>query len=405
MTTAHLIPGLALAGALLAPAVAGAQASYIDRALATAQEQRIGDGFTSTLQPYRGRAADGQRATVRWTLDGGRTYLIHAVCDESCSDVDIVVRDRNGRVVARDEDEDDVPLVQFSAETGGEYTVDFPMADCRTAACAVGARLFVRHRQPTDAARGSIDRQMDAVTRSMASRQYTAGSPAITYGVADGDGVEPASFVATAGRAYAVVGVCDLDCDDLDMVIKAPDGSIVGRDLATDDTPVVEFVAQESGVYTVAVSMASCKTSKCVFGVSSFGRGGASSTPTLAGSPAGSAGACSVGSARESFAVGGRVTGRLRTESSRRGDGSHAEYYRLVLTSRTAVTIVLRSAEFDAYLDVQDANGRSVANDDDGDGGTDARVATTLAAGTYSVIANSLTSGKTGSFSLAVSRQ
>ena len=34
MTTAHLIPGLALAGALLAPAMAGAQASYIDRALA-----------------------------------------------------------------------------------------------------------------------------------------------------------------------------------------------------------------------------------------------------------------------------------------------------------------------------------------------------------------------------------
>ena len=76
------------------------------------------------------------------------------------------------------------------------------------------------------------------------------------------------------GTQYVVAGVCDEDCNDVDLQLYASDGSKIGEDLDTDPTPVIAFTAQYSGQYRVRVMMATCNTSPCYYGVQVFASGG-----------------------------------------------------------------------------------------------------------------------------------
>lgn len=75
-----------------------------------------------------------------------------------------------------------------------------------------------------------------------------------------------------AGNSYALVGVCDEDCRDIDMRLYDENGNLVASDTATDDTPVVRVTPRWSGRFRVKVSMPSCSASSCYYGVGVFGR-------------------------------------------------------------------------------------------------------------------------------------
>lgn len=77
-----------------------------------------------------------------------------------------------------------------------------------------------------------------------------------------------------AGTRYAIAGVCDQDCSDVDLQVFSSDGTKIGEDLQTDDKPVVIFNAGYSGQYRVKVLMATCSTNPCYYGVQVFAGGG-----------------------------------------------------------------------------------------------------------------------------------
>ena len=74
------------------------------------------------------------------------------------------------------------------------------------------------------------------------------------------------------GVRYAIVGVCDNDCTDVDLRIWAPDGAKLAEDILTDDTPVLEFTATVTGQYRLSVEMATCSTNPCYWGFQVFRR-------------------------------------------------------------------------------------------------------------------------------------
>jgi hypothetical protein len=87
-----------------------------------------------------------QGATDRWTFrfDQGSEYGITGACDEDCSDLDIVVEDANGNVMASDEADDDFPVVFFTPRSGGNYTVNVKMYSCSQQPCYFGFGVFNR---------------------------------------------------------------------------------------------------------------------------------------------------------------------------------------------------------------------------------------------------------------------
>ena len=76
----------------------------------------------------------------------------------------------------------------------------------------------------------------------------------------------------TGGTRYAIVGVCDNDCSDVDLRIWDPSGTKLAEDILTDDTPVLEFTATVTGQYRVSVEMATCSTNPCYWGFQVFSR-------------------------------------------------------------------------------------------------------------------------------------
>ena len=98
--------------------------------------------------------------------------------------------------------------------------------------------------------------------------EATAGLPqtAFVRGVLPKETTADHSFNAQAGRTYAVVGVCDENCTDIDLAVFGPDGTNLGSDVEEDDTPVAIFEAPSTGAYKITVLMATC-ASNCNYGV------------------------------------------------------------------------------------------------------------------------------------------
>ncbi len=77
------------------------------------------------------------------------------------------------------------------------------------------------------------------------------------------------SFKTEPGVEYALIGVCDTDCADLDMTLFDKQGNFLTEDAATDDAPVLQFVALK-GKYRLGVSMYHCAVEPCRYGVALF---------------------------------------------------------------------------------------------------------------------------------------
>jgi hypothetical protein len=205
-----------------------------------------------------------------------------------------------------------------------------------------------------------------------------------------------------AGMEYVLIGVCDEDCSDLDIVLVGPGSTTpVARDLLTDDAPIVQYAPSATGDFRVRVSMAACSISPCAYAVRMYEKRSAASSSSVA--QAGATGnRCSHTSASDVLVVGDERRGILGANSCLQGDGSRANMYRLDVKASREVTITMRSPEMDAYLSLYGANGESIESNDDGAGGTDAEITRTLAAGTYYIAANVLTASSSGSYTLTI---
>ncbi len=101
---------------------------------------------------------------------------------------------------------------------------------------------------------------------------------------------------------------------------------------------------------------------------------------------------------------GQRVSGRLEEGDRGRGDGAFEDWFEFEGRTGQVVSIEMRASEFDAYLELRDARGEVLAQDDDGLGeGTDAFIMTALPAnGRYRIVARSYgESSHTGLYDLS----
>lgn len=107
------------------------------------------------------------------------------------------------------------------------------------------------------------------------------------------------------------------------------------------------------------------------------------------------------------ISVGQTVTGRLSSSSGTSVDCNtcYADRYTLTLTGTQRLRVLLRSTEFDAFLQILDSNGKIlVVDDDDGGGpnGTDALIATTFTAGKFVIEVTTANTRETGAYTLSV---
>ena len=70
-----------------------------------------------------------------------------------------------------------------------------------------------------------------------------------------------------AESSYAVVGACDTDCGDLDIIIANAAGETIAADETESDVPVILFDSEEAATYTVTANLYNCAADTCYYGV------------------------------------------------------------------------------------------------------------------------------------------
>jgi hypothetical protein len=83
------------------------------------------------------------------------------------------------------------------------------------------------------------------------------------------------------GNNYIVIGVCDSDCDNLDLVLSNAAGTEVDSDYDLDDVPTLAAEVARNGTYQLTVSMASCSIEPCGYGIAVFAQAERSPTVNL----------------------------------------------------------------------------------------------------------------------------
>lgn len=77
----------------------------------------------------------GQSETMTLDTTRGRDYLVIAVCDNDCEDLDLCIYDGQGNRVSCDTETDSNPVLQWRASYSGRYQVKVSMYDCNANPC------------------------------------------------------------------------------------------------------------------------------------------------------------------------------------------------------------------------------------------------------------------------------
>jgi hypothetical protein len=98
-------------------------------------------GYTPVISDG-GSLAQGETMTYTVTLQKGASYMLMGVCDQDCMDLDLALYDGYGNLISADETEDDVPVVDVTVTTGGDFTLEVTMYHCSEAICYYGVGIY-----------------------------------------------------------------------------------------------------------------------------------------------------------------------------------------------------------------------------------------------------------------------
>jgi hypothetical protein len=98
--------------------------------------------FQRPLPPRSGTLEPGGEIDQSFGLTKGQGYAFVAVGDDNAKDVDLQLVDRNGEVVAEDNDEDKSAVVTFSPPQKARYYARVIMFDCEAEECEYGIGVY-----------------------------------------------------------------------------------------------------------------------------------------------------------------------------------------------------------------------------------------------------------------------
>ncbi len=103
------------------------------------------------------------------------------------------------------------------------------------------------------------------------------------------------------------------------------------------------------------------------------------------------------------ISMGQSIAGQLNANDCGQPDGAYGDRWSLSLSGQADIRIDLTSSAFDAFLELRNDLGNVIAQNDDAGASLNSRLIQTLQAGSYVILARSLSPGQTGSYQLSVS--
>jgi hypothetical protein len=136
------------------------------------------------------------------------------------------------------------------------------------------ARSWRRRAARINARRGDqwtqqVLEQLAAIEEAAADKQLVRSHEPVTGELRDGQS-SIIRITLEQGHSYYVAGVCDKDCDDLDLFLYGAGSQLLAEDKERTDFPVVAHEPEATGELQLRVRMYSCHVEPCAFGVAVF---------------------------------------------------------------------------------------------------------------------------------------
>ncbi len=75
-----------------------------------------------------------------------------------------------------------------------------------------------------------------------------------------------------AGGDYRIIGVCDNDCGNFDLILYDENNNLISQDVLADATPIVSVAPNWNGPFTVQAVMQNCTVQPCYYALVLYGR-------------------------------------------------------------------------------------------------------------------------------------
>jgi hypothetical protein len=109
-----------------------------------------------------------------------------------------------------------------------------------------------------------------------ASERYSEQGYRMTHeiytGALNDDANQMVRVTLDGGKEYQLMGACDTDCDDMDLLIYDGAGHEIDSDVLVDDFPIVSVTVPRTARYRVEVRMPGCSREPCRYGIGVFAR-------------------------------------------------------------------------------------------------------------------------------------
>jgi hypothetical protein len=362
---------LLLVVTLFVPAtVSGQWQQQLTGQIEQVQEHLATSGYRLSNEAFTGSLDEGAQESIPVTLEPGREYMIVAVCDLDCSDIDLRLHDDNGNEVTADVELDDLPVVEAAPRVSMTYSVQVIMANCTADPCFYGVRVFAKSKDNT------VATAMEG-TRSH-SGELRKGDETLT----SGEYVDVYHFEAHVGQTVLV----DLMSSAFDpyLILRQPNGKQDENDdyQGSQGHSRVEVVAGASGEWQALVT-----TYQPGEGGEYELRIGVWDEPPE--TPTGS--------------HSRRERGSLSPGDQTISSGEYADVFVFDGAPGDHVTIELQSDAFDPYLIVRAPSGIQYENDDyEGDATRSAVSLTLIEGGRHTITVTSFDVGETGVYELRI---
>jgi hypothetical protein len=80
------------------------------------------------------------------------------------------------------------------------------------------------------------------------------------------------TLILEPGMSYAILGVCDDDCRNIDLDLYNESGRLIDSDHQFDDKPLVKVSPNRTAVFQLKITIPSCATHRCTYGIGVFGK-------------------------------------------------------------------------------------------------------------------------------------
>jgi hypothetical protein len=113
--------------------------------------------------------------------------------------------------------------------------------------------------------------RLGQVEQSFAAQGFQQLAPPVSGSLPQGQFTN-VPVTLEVGGDYRIIGVCDNDCGDMDLILYDQNNNVVSQDNLQDATPIVSVAPQWTGPFTVQAVMHNCTVAPCYYALVLYGR-------------------------------------------------------------------------------------------------------------------------------------